>query len=990
MPKSTKKVLLIGWDAADWKMIHPLMDEGRMPYLQRLVEGGSSGNICTLHPVLSPMLWTSIATGKRPYQHGILGFFEPTPDGSTIQPMTNLSRKCKAVWNILNQNEKRSIVLGWWPSQPAEPIDGVMVSDLFFKSSMRSGFAASAPKLSVIPEELTKEMEELRLDPRDITGDEIRAFIPLAEQVDQKKDPRLAQCAKVLAECTSVQNIATHLVETQEWDFMAVYFDAIDHFCHGFMKYHPPRRPFIKEKDFELYKDIVAMGYAYHDLMLGRLLQLAGDDVTVIVMSDHGFHPDHLRPDYVPYEPAGPAIEHRDLGIFVINGPGIKKDHLLFGLNLLDVTPTILALFGLPVGKDMDGRVIRDAFEVPLRVKTIPSWEKIDGRDGRHPEDMELDAGESKQALQQLVDLGYVESLADDDDENIERSKLELNFNLARAYIDANRHADAIPLLVEALKKYPSEYRIGIQLAMCYRRLERINDLRQLVTQLRERRINEAKIAQEKAQRYNEILRERTAALSEGSSPVMEEFEGPQPDEAGENGDVSPNINSIFNKEEQLEFRRYQALAQLNPYALEFLAGYAALASGDTEAGLESLQRAILQEPRKPGLYVLVGDAFLMAEKWDGAIASFEKALELDENNPQALLGLAECWMHRKKPRRAAEYARQSIGRLFHNPRAHFALGSALYRLKQVGKAIESLERAVEQNPNYRQAHQRLAFIHKKEGNQEASDEHARWARMAAKASRLQQQERDDWKAPEIPTTILDDKPILPDRYAAMIANEDDLMLPTLKQAPRRTVRQNLSLMKDQPFVTIVTGLPRSGTSMMMQMLSAGGIPALTDNRRVADEDNPRGYLELDVTKRLANENRWVLDANRRSLKVIVQLLEYLPRDMHYKFIFMLRDIGEIVESQRKMLDRNQAEGGNITPEKLSSVFNRQVGQAQQLIHEKGVPTMAFRYHRIVSAPRLASNSLQQFLGVELDIDEMVRCVDKTLYRTKVQPAEEQ
>ncbi len=90
------KVLLIGWDAADWKVIRPLMDAGKMPNVQRLVAAGASGQIATLHPPLSPMLWTSIATGKRPFKHGIHGFSEPTPDGRGVQPVTNLSRKCES------------------------------------------------------------------------------------------------------------------------------------------------------------------------------------------------------------------------------------------------------------------------------------------------------------------------------------------------------------------------------------------------------------------------------------------------------------------------------------------------------------------------------------------------------------------------------------------------------------------------------------------------------------------------------------------------------------------------------------------------------------------------------------------------------------------------------------------------------------------------------------------------------------------------------
>ena len=115
-----KRLLLIGWDAADWKIIHPLLAKGEMPHLARLIAEGVRGNIATIYPPLSPMLWTSIATGKRAHKHGIHGFIEPAEDGMSVHPISNLGRKTKAFWNILNQHGKRSVVVGWWPSHPAE------------------------------------------------------------------------------------------------------------------------------------------------------------------------------------------------------------------------------------------------------------------------------------------------------------------------------------------------------------------------------------------------------------------------------------------------------------------------------------------------------------------------------------------------------------------------------------------------------------------------------------------------------------------------------------------------------------------------------------------------------------------------------------------------------------------------------------------------------------------------------------------------------
>ena len=126
---NNRKVLVIGWDAADWRVINPLLEKGEMPNLQKLMDNGAYGNVSTLEPAISPMLWTSIATGKRPFKHGIHGFSEPGPDGKSIRPITIANRNCKAIWNILNQFGKKSNIVGWWPSHPAEPINGVMVSN---------------------------------------------------------------------------------------------------------------------------------------------------------------------------------------------------------------------------------------------------------------------------------------------------------------------------------------------------------------------------------------------------------------------------------------------------------------------------------------------------------------------------------------------------------------------------------------------------------------------------------------------------------------------------------------------------------------------------------------------------------------------------------------------------------------------------------------------------------------------------------------------
>ena len=190
-------------------------------------------------------------------------------------------------------------------------------------------------------------------------------------------------------------------------------------------------------------------------MMLGRLLELINEDTTVMLISDHGFHPDHLRPKDLPAEPAGPAFEHRDYGIFVLKGPGIKQDKLIHGASLLDITPTLLPLFGLPMAEDMDGKPLADAFEQELEIEWIASWEDVEGNDGRHPKDMVVDAADSEAALDQLVALGYIDRPDQDAGKAIADSQRELDYNLSRAYMDEDKYGEAIPLLQKLYLENP-------------------------------------------------------------------------------------------------------------------------------------------------------------------------------------------------------------------------------------------------------------------------------------------------------------------------------------------------------------------------------------------------------------------------------------------------------------------------------------------------------------------------------------------------------
>ncbi len=208
------------------------------------------GNLATLQPVLSPMLWNSVATGKLADKHGIHGFIEPDPLNGGARPYTSTSRRCKALWNILSQSGLRSNVVGWWANHPVEPIYGTVVTNAFGGVKFDPEHGWSIPAGTVHPPEKGPALARCRVFPNELTQEHILPFIPDAAKIDQKKDRRLEAFAKTLSDAASIHAVATTLMETEPWDFTAVYDDAVDHLSHSFMPFHPPKLPWVSEGEF--------------------------------------------------------------------------------------------------------------------------------------------------------------------------------------------------------------------------------------------------------------------------------------------------------------------------------------------------------------------------------------------------------------------------------------------------------------------------------------------------------------------------------------------------------------------------------------------------------------------------------------------------------------------------------------------------------------------------------------------------------------------
>jgi len=908
-----RKVLLIGWDAADWKVINPLIEAGEMPALESLINEGVMGNLATLEPSFSPMLWTSIATGKRAHKHGILGFIEPDSSGLKVRPVSVVSRKVKAIWNILMQEGMRVHNVGWWPSHPAEPLNGISISNAYQKAQRPLGQPWKLARGTVHPPKMSRHFSSLRLHPGELTPAHILPFVPNASKVDQDKDKRLTIIAKMLAETATINSAGTWILENEEWDFMGMYFDGIDHFCHGFMNYHPPKMKNVAVEKFEIYQEVVKGAYKFHDMMLDRQLKLAGPDATVILVSDHGFHSDHLRPSFLSDEPAAPAQQHRSYGVICMRGPGIRKDERIYGATLLDIAPTILSLFGLPVGDDMDGRPLVQAFEGNTEIKRIESWEKVEGDCGMHPADRLEDPYDASEEVARLVELGYIEEPGKDDKKNVEKAVFESRYNLGRAYMGAKMFSEAKSIFEELAKKASDESRIVLRLASCKFELREFDSCLELIKDFGKWLTND--LAEHKEKKPKEIDRE-----------LIDDEE----------------LRKLEEEQRKDKLRLLNTRKDL--MSLDLIRANVFLKKNQASSAMQIFRKMLAVYPRSKQLNLNLGRTHINLKNWEEAMRAFETALSVDPDDSSAYHGVAVCQLRQGNYYEAIDAALESIALMYHSPFGHYHLGEAFYYIEEYVRAAEAFEVCLAINPSIGKARNWLVEIYEdKLGNPEKAQFH-----------------QDYFQEKKLTEMVSSDQKMNGEEYAN--SKHVDLRDP----------------------VVVVSGLPRSGTSMMMQMLGEGGVDLFTDQERKADESNPMGYLEHEAAKRLARDARWVKNAKNKAVKIIANLLFYLPASNNYKVIFMLRHIDEVINSQQQMLIRNNKKGAKNYPTDLVESYRRTLEKARNWAKGRHyVDILYVNYRDVIEDPRKEASRVVEFLGRDIQVESMMAAVDKKLYRTK-------
>ncbi len=184
--------------------------------------------------------------------------------------------------------------------------------------------------------------------------------------------------------------------------------------------------------------------------------------------------------------------------------------------------------------------------------------------------------------------------------------------------------------------------------------------------------------------------------------------------------------------------------------------------------------------------------------------------------------------------------------------------------------------------------------------------------------------------------------------------------------------------------VTIVSGLPRSGTSMMMKMLEAGGLTALIDNIRVADEDNPGGYYEFEAVKQTRQDASWLKDAKGKVVKMVYRLLYDLPKGYEYRVVFMRRNLDEVLASQKVMLNRHGKDDGAIKDEQMAKMFRSHLAEFMSWIpRQSNFQMLEVDYNQMLAEPANMVAKINEFLGGSLNADAMAGVVDPKLYRNR-------
>lgn len=412
------RVVVVGWDGADWKHLDPLLKEGRLPNLAALVARGRTWNLDTYQPMASPLIWTTIATGRSPLDHGVTDFQELDPKTRARIPISGRSRRVPAIWNLASAKGLTVGVVGWWASWPAEKVNGFFVSDRAAPVLFDPEALAKSPALTW-PEGLADGVRLIGRREGSPPFEDVAQALKVSRgefdaAVAEKKDlgNPVTGFRKILGVTRVIGKVALELYDRGAPELLMVYFQGTDEIGHVLGRFEPPKMPAVSDEEFRKYQGGVVALYVEADRILGEIARRAArDGATLILASDHGFRHGEGRPAFssgIQFDTA--FLWHEPPGILVAAGPAIAPSPARGRASVFDVAPTLCRVLGLPLdpafeGKPIAGFALRPAVPAASWVKTVPV-ERLVVAAGAAPS--AEDRKSAEEFTKQLISLGYL------------------------------------------------------------------------------------------------------------------------------------------------------------------------------------------------------------------------------------------------------------------------------------------------------------------------------------------------------------------------------------------------------------------------------------------------------------------------------------------------------------------------------------------------------------------------------------------------------